>query len=132
MRQPVNGLPMAIYNECKNKDAAARFLGWFTTSSESVLAQGGMLRGVFPSQAQRDAAAKAPFGSDRILQQVLGVANFYNSLNVQNDKVDAQPENFNEWSKIYQTIRDKYDYNKINIDEMLKEIKEQADPVLAK
>lgn len=127
-RYVAGAVPMAIYSKTAHPDQAVQFLAWFLTSSDSAKAQGGMVRGVFPSKAQRDALADKA-STDRILAQGLRVADYFSTLKTSGSQ-PASPANLSEWEKVLQDAIDEYSYKKITIEQFCQKVKELGDPIL--
>lgn len=118
------GLPIGIYNHTPHKKEALEFLSWFLTSPEAAGAS-GMVRGIFPSKAQRDAALKSISPEDRKLIDAIAVIEKFKQPVRQ-----PLPANFNAFYDLYVIERDKYIYGELTLEQFLQNVKRKADPVL--
>lgn len=129
-RRYVSGsVPMAVYSKGKHVDQALQFLSWFLVSADSATAQGAMVRGVFPSKAQRDTIADKA-SSDRIMTQEMRVTDFFSALKTEGAQPPT-PANIDEWGQTYTDTVAEFEYGKINIDQFCQKIKQIGDPILA-
>lgn len=129
-RRYVSGsVPMSVYSKGQHTDQALQFLSWFLTSPDSAAAQNAMVRGVFPSKAQRDTIENKASG-DRVMAQQMRVADFYSTLNTQGVEPPT-PDNVDEWRKLHEDTIAEFEYGKINIDQFCQKIKQLGDPILA-
>jgi ABC-type glycerol-3-phosphate transport system substrate-binding protein len=130
MRCVAGALPIAIYSKSQHPDQALQFLSWFLTSADSATAQGSMVRGVFPSKAQRDAIAAKAAG-ERIMTQEMRVADFFGTLKTEGVQPSSPEANFDEWGKVYTDTVMEYEYGRLTIEQFCQKVKELGDPILA-
>jgi multiple sugar transport system substrate-binding protein len=121
------GLPMGIYAGTKHKKEAVAFLSWLLTSPDAAKVL-GMVRGILPSKAQRDAVAAA---GDKASTEISRIASLYDSLKHATGVILEEPVNIDEWSQLVEDTVQEYQYKKITIEQMCEKIKKQGDPILA-
>ena len=129
MRYVAGSTPIAVYSKTPHADQALQFLSWFLVSADSAKAQGGMVRGVFPSKAQRDAMAEKA-STDRVTGQVMRLANFFGTLKTGGVQPQS-PIALEEWSKIYLECYAEYAYKRVTVEQFCQKVKELGDPILA-
>ena len=123
------GLPMGIYSGTRHETEAVKFLSWFLTSPDAALEM-GMVRGVFPSKAQRETIGRK-LNENKGTQKVLRVFDLLTASGVDEEFI-KWPKEGNKWLDIYNDERQKYEYKKTTLEEFLQNVKKNADPVLAK
>lgn len=118
-------MDIGIYSGSKHQKEAAEFLGWFLTNPAAAKVKGGMIRGLYPSAALRKAMGPT-LGSAFEQESVVAAA-----IDKENNlKPYPEPANGDAWSNLYDTIKEKLVYGKIGVNEFLKEMHQNADPVL--
>jgi ABC-type glycerol-3-phosphate transport system substrate-binding protein len=120
------GLPIAINNKCKNPDAAAKFLSWLLTDPEAAKIT-GMIRGVFPSKAQRDAVKDSLSNVDKSIVEVCSkLQNLGHPVNG-----TAMPNNYSQFLDIFTQEKNRYLLDQINLEQFMQNIQKAGSPVLA-
>ncbi len=123
-REMSSGLPIGIYSKSENQEAAIKFLSWFLTDPEAAKTA-GMIRGIFPSTAQREATS-ATLAVPQ--QQAMRVANFVSALGI--NKGYPYPLHVGEFTDIWTQEIGKYNFGQVTLEEFLQNIMKNADPVL--
>jgi ABC-type glycerol-3-phosphate transport system substrate-binding protein len=121
------GLPIGIYSGTKHKREAVAFLSWFLTSPDAAKVL-GMVRGILPSKAQREASAAT---GDKASMEITRIATFYDSLKHATGAILEEPVNIDEWGQLVEDTVQEYQYRKITIEQMCETIKKLGDPILA-
>ena len=120
------GLPIAINGKCKNPDAAVKFLSWFLTDPEAAKIT-GMVRGVFPSKAQRDAVKDSLSKVDKSIVEVCS------KIQALGHPISdtATPNNYSQFLDIFTQEKNRYLLDQINLEQFMQNIQTAGNPVLA-
>lgn len=123
-REMTSGLPIGIYSKTEYQEECVAFLSWLLTDPEAARTS-GMVRGIFPSTAQREATAES---MSEPQQQVMRVANYTAALGIQ--KGYPSPLHMGEFTDIWTQEIGRYNYREVTLEGFLENITKSADPVL--
>jgi multiple sugar transport system substrate-binding protein len=124
LRAATSGLPIAINNKTKNPDAAVKFLSWFLTDPDAAKAV-GMVRGVFPSKAQRDATSSSLNSMEK---SVVEVVNQLQALGHKSD--DKIPDGYVQFLDIFTQEKNRYLLDQITLEQFMENIQTSGSPAL--